>query len=190
MENDLQQLIDLVPPPVSPRHSSGDWRGIEDQLNLKLPIDFKLLTKVYGDGQFCDNFGLLNPFAVRSMRSTIAGIISDWEYLRDFSDEEYSSYPAAGGLIPCGGNINANYLFWLPRDQPEDWSLIVWDISECKYHHPQHRSLPAFLLDLMSHPSPLQSLLLPSLAQDPGREPWFTSWEIDPETGTAHKAVE
>lgn len=178
----LAEMISILPPPANPTHASGDWARVEKDLGIELPSDYKAIVRTYGYGSYCDSLSLLNPFTDNKVTKTIAAIIQQWQQISDLCAVEYPFYPDRGGLLPCAVNVNGNYVSWKTDGSPEEWEIVVWDTSEVRYVTFQG-PLSTFLHSLLTRESALTSLLLTSLAYQPGRAPWFTQWQIDAVTG-------
>jgi hypothetical protein len=60
----VDDLIGVAPPPEwrIDAGSPGEWDDVEQTLNTALPDDFKLITNIYGSGNFNDLFYVFNPF--------------------------------------------------------------------------------------------------------------------------------
>src|SRR5262249_7954133 len=66
LNQSLQRLIEIVPPPMSPvaPGSPGDWARVETELGVGLPSDFKEYIATYGAGKWASFFGIYDPFYV------------------------------------------------------------------------------------------------------------------------------
>ena len=65
----LQELIELVSPPVAPLGAPFDWRAVESALGSAFPSDYKAFCDVYGHGTFFN--GWLWAPHTRTRRSTM-----------------------------------------------------------------------------------------------------------------------
>ena len=179
----LNYLTRLVPPPLYPSHAYGDWTKVERNLGFELPLDYKQIIETYGYGQFCDDLSLINPFAGKPFASNAVAIILQWQQISDLCADEYAFFPAPGGLLPCAVNINGHFVSWKTEGDSSAWDILIWDSSEPNYIVLKSTSLASLLHDILSHSSPLTKLLLPDLASDSNRNPWFTQWEFDASAG-------
>lgn len=124
----IGNLIRAVPQPLVPYGIfKGPWGPIERQLGGPLPQDYKDFVQLYGRGYFLQFMGIdvpasLNPH-MRLERK--AGIVS--RSFANYDDLPYPMWPQPGGLLSFGGTDNGDYLFWLPRAQPQGWAVVVWD---------------------------------------------------------------
>jgi hypothetical protein len=146
----VDNLIDLAPPPEW-RIDAGSpeaWDDVEKTLGTALPDDYKLITNVYGSGNFNDFFYLFNPFdsiaesghlVNQALRRDCYGLS-----LLDFYNEirsidpglcPFPTFPETRGLLPLGGDTNGGYAFWLMEGTPHDWPLILYpDFSGIERH--------------------------------------------------------
>lgn len=62
MKSRIDELMQLLPPPVSPCHNRGDWTQVEAALGTRLPTDFKEFTNAYGSVKICNYLVLHTPF--------------------------------------------------------------------------------------------------------------------------------
>ena len=77
-----------------------EWQLVEDEINLKLPEDYKLLISKIGNGTFGNSLRLMN--AVQSTNYSISRYsISYWYETLEYFSEEFSVpiYPDSNGLF-------------------------------------------------------------------------------------------
>ena len=180
----LADLTAILPPPPNPTHAVGDWACVEQDLGVELPSDYKAILQTYGYGQFCDNLSVVNPFVGKPLKSTIGAIVRQWQQISEICAVEYPFFPDHGGLLPCAVNINGHYVSWKTEGRPDAWEIVVWDSSEPKYVS-STGPLSNLLHDVLTRARSLTSLLLPDLANEPGKSPWFTQWQMNAGTGVA-----
>lgn len=124
----IETLIKAVPPPAVPFEAySGLWESVEAELRTSLPQDYKDFARLYGSGYFLEFLGISIP---RSQNPNVCLVRYVREVCATFSQDEelpYALWPEPGGIIPFGGTDNGDYLFWLPRDGPAEWGVVVWD---------------------------------------------------------------
>ena len=182
----LPDLLKLLPAPLKPTHADGDWGGVESELGLQLPSDYKQVIQTYGYGEFCDDLSLINPFVGKSYSSNANAIIQQWQQIAELCSVEYPFFPEKGGLLPCAVNVNGHYISWRTDGDPNDWDIVIWDSSEPSYVTSNDKPFVDLLYALLAGSSPQANLLLPDLTGRPNRRPWFTQWQIDPATGTVN----
>lgn len=136
----LDALTALVPPPPSPVAADGDWARIESDLGLRLPADFKALTRHYGLGQFADFLSPLNPFSgegalLRSARRLLA---EEGPSRQECPQEHpHPYYPEPGGLLVWAGTDNGDRICWLTEGEPDAWTTVAWNPRSLRYaSHP------------------------------------------------------
>jgi hypothetical protein len=145
----VEDLISLAPPPERrvDAGSLSQWTEVEHTLGIVLPDDYKLITNVYGTGDFNDLFYLFNPFSkIKGMNLLWhAGIpdslakekksrsahrrVPNLEKYKRLRIEYPKScplppYPEPGGLLPLGGDTNGGEAYWLTEGRPDQWPLI------------------------------------------------------------------
>jgi hypothetical protein len=146
----VDDLIDVAPPPEwrVDAGSPGEWDEVEQTLNTSHPDDFKLITNIYGSGNFNDLFYLFNPFdshgesgnlVNQALRRNCFGLSVLDYFVKiksiDSSLCPFPIYPEPDGLLPMGGDLNGGYAFWLTDGIPDDWPLILYpDWYEIERH--------------------------------------------------------
>ena len=114
----------------------------------RLPDDYKLFTNVYGSGRFNDLFYLFNPFdsdgesgnlVNQAFRRDCFGlsVLDSYDEIKSIDPTlcPFLTFPAPGGLLPLGGDLNGGYAFWLTEGMPEEWPLILYpDWFEIEQH--------------------------------------------------------
>jgi hypothetical protein len=128
----LSELVRLAPPPPAPVSpgTAEEWSGLESELGLTLPDDFKQLVQAYGEGVFCDflyTFPRTEPFGGMSLLLN-QGVVAGHAEARQEAPEDYPYplYPEPGGLFIWGGTINGDTLCWLTAGDPSTWPVVVW----------------------------------------------------------------
>jgi hypothetical protein len=48
MESHIRKLMQVLPPPESPKNNQGDWNAVKKYLGTILPSDYKEFTEAYG----------------------------------------------------------------------------------------------------------------------------------------------
>ena len=146
----VDELINLAPPPEwrIDAGSPGAWDDVERALGTALPDDYKLITNVYGSGNFNDLFYLYNPFdsgaesghlVNQAFRRDCFGlsVLNYYDEIKAIDSElcPFPTFPERGGLLPLGGDSNGGHAFWLTEGMPEAWPLILFpDWTEIERH--------------------------------------------------------
>src|SRR5690242_19716466 len=124
----VAELKKLVPPPSKPFEVGplSQWREIEDQLEVRLPRDYREFVFAYGSGLFASFYRIYNPFAANEYTALLPSIKRicdiDRESQREYPKRfPYPYYPEAGGLLPWGNDENGNDYFWLTEGPPTKW---------------------------------------------------------------------
>lgn len=124
----IEALIQAVPPPRAPQATfDGPWEPIEAELGTPLPQDYKDFVRLYGYGNFLEIIGIHVPFSTSPYVRLVPQIPLICDALRGEEDRPYPLWPEPGGLIPFGKTDYGDFLCWLPRGEPEDWSVVVYD---------------------------------------------------------------
>lgn len=116
-------------------YGSGDiskWKEAEKELGSKFPADYKEFISTYGTGGVCGFLWVYSPFSenenlnffIRSKEENDAYFISKQEFPDDFPR---SLFPEEGGLLPWGVTDNGDVLNWITSNNPEEWSVLVYD---------------------------------------------------------------
>ncbi|MCC7420475.1 MAG: hypothetical protein IT428_09350 [Planctomycetaceae bacterium] len=169
MHPNARQLIELLPPPESPRYAVGDWSEVERHLGTALPQDFKDLTEAYGAVSFCQSFWLHTPFyfigesayvpllsSPTPYRSLLMSRLPEIDAVVDGrANVPYPDFPQTNGLLPIGANDNGDILAWITSGLPEHWGVFYWHFPGIKTFAFPETSLSQFLLQLLSLDSPL-----------------------------------
>jgi hypothetical protein len=141
----IQQLFGKLPiiGEVIEAPTGGDWDQFE-VAHLAVPSDFKEFLSHYGSGLINDFLFVFNPFA--------RGMGNDWlsakedglaalRALRATCPDEYSTcniFPEPNGLLPVGGDINGDELFWETRGSPDDWTIVARGSRSPEFHAYPH----------------------------------------------------
>lgn len=143
MDQQLEKLKVLMPPPQNPKQNQVDWHAIEETLGLKYPTSFKDFIGVYGASKWLDYY---SPFYLSSddelhildFRKTADFYL---KYLKDkiysgkqsdvFTKNNYISFPEPGCFLPFMIDEGSNFYFWKTnRDSPENWPIIIGPYGE------------------------------------------------------------
>jgi hypothetical protein len=126
----MEELRRLVPPPADPIGAEGDWADCEQQLQLRLPQDYKEFIATYGSGTLCGLFAISSPFlSPRLRKETVREWWANWAGVYDcWGDVQrplpYPRYPAVPGLLPWGTYGDVNVLSWYTGADPGQWHII------------------------------------------------------------------
>jgi hypothetical protein len=66
MIDDLDRLVELMPPPAAPVDAVGDWKAIETAVGSELPDDYKRFVERYGTRRIAGLLWPLNPFSLNA----------------------------------------------------------------------------------------------------------------------------
>lgn len=149
----VTELISVILPPIAPVDSGTDhdWAGVEAQLGLTLPQDYKGMISAFGTGMFPADTLVYNPFA----RSIEANLFSAGLAITDairanaaiFDLVPYAFYPECPGLLACARvGYYQGHLCWLTSPDPQEWTIVAAgnDIAAGEYQHYPY-SLTTFL---------------------------------------------
>jgi hypothetical protein len=126
----IESLMAVVPPPAAPSQIfRGPWGPVEAKIGRELPPDYKDFVRLYGGGCFFDDTVWINAAGATNshvrLESQVPLICGTFTA---FGDDRlpYRLWPAADGLIPFGGTLDGDYIFWLPEGGPAAWKVVVW----------------------------------------------------------------
>ncbi|MEU2507556.1 hypothetical protein ABZ621_22995 [Streptomyces sp. NPDC007863] len=121
-----------------PRHAV-DWAAVEDRLGTALPVDYKQLAEVFGEGAFDGYLRLYVPGSDgsgpggRGSGGSGSDLAGNAFRLADHARvhggtlwEPYEVYPAPGGLLPWGDTEQADTFYWLTEGRdPDRWPIVA-----------------------------------------------------------------
>ncbi|MDR0337800.1 MAG: SMI1/KNR4 family protein [Planctomycetaceae bacterium] len=155
----LSELLQLAPPPMNPIYtgSEEDFLQIENQIGSKLPDDYKKYIQYYGDCMWYRHICISTPFD-----PVDNGDYSLWgwhkkniEHLSLLFKEEYSwhkypVFPEKGGIFLCGGDIFGEMIAWITEGEPDNWSVVYFNIDCCIFNK-YDMNITTFLLKLVKN---------------------------------------
>jgi len=129
----------IIPPPKQPLDagSPSAWRGVEAELRLSLPDDYKQVVTHYGSGQWQEFWFLLNPFTANRFlnlcRQSLPGpegpstTLGAERYTREhLGNYPHPIFPEPGGILPWASTDNGGRFFWLTEGSPTRWKTIYY----------------------------------------------------------------
>ncbi|MGW6573566.1 SMI1/KNR4 family protein [Streptomyces sp. NPDC054945] len=162
MSNALARLLEIAPAPSRPRDK--DWCEVERALAVELPDDYKELIGVYGGSNWDDYLYILEPDCPNKHYDLLKWAKYQFEDLQDLwtVEKKPTELETEGSvLIPWATTDNGECLYWLvlPGVEPNDWTVMVNEVSDRWEHHPV--SCTQFLASVLT--GELQSNILSSL---------------------------
>jgi len=129
----LQELVELVPPPVAPQGAPFDWPAAESALGTALPSDYKAFCDAYGHGTFFNGW-LWAPHTPHAPSGDGDLLSSYWLDILADVETEYRPYPEPGGVLPFLTS-ELNYLFaWRTVGPSDSWPVLV-QTDGSDWHH-------------------------------------------------------
>jgi hypothetical protein len=123
------------------RSVTPDWVGIEAELRLEVPSDFKALLHRFPDGAFMDCVTLATPDGVDFLGgyALVMDDLRTWK-LGEPQRVPYPIYPDSGGILQWGGSDAGDAYFWLTDSpDPNKWPIVtlngerdVWKIFDIR----------------------------------------------------------
>ena len=95
----IDELAAFIPPPDTPRDTTGDWALVEAALSIHYPSDFRQLVKRYGTGEFFAGLLILNPLN-DWCRGQIAKELANYRVMREAMELSLRLHPESPGLFP------------------------------------------------------------------------------------------
>lgn len=147
----FNRLVEMVPPPKSPRDAGDEEHvlSVELMLGLRLPTDFKKLILTYGSGCWQQFWYILNPntanqhlnFIAQSqnLRQKAWSALDSERLIREDENYQYAHpiYPDPGGILCWAKTDNGGRLFWLTEGEPDAWPIVYYanrDSDFCVYN--------------------------------------------------------
>ncbi|MGI5352694.1 SMI1/KNR4 family protein [Streptomyces sp. CA-250714] len=129
----IEKLTSLVPPPTAPVRADVDWTETEAALGLSLPAEFKELVRLYGEGQFCDEFDTCSPGRLRIHNQELT---AQWRSFREEHPGRFRLplYPEPSGLLVWGFDNNGGALCWRTEGEPDAWQVVRWLRRDIAFH--------------------------------------------------------
>ncbi len=129
----IQELAKVVEPPAKPLDvpKRPDWEGVENQLALALPPDYRAFLMAFGSGSFGGFLFVLNPFSKFQGIEFSYGVgllcnaLRELKKFNGVKEVPFGIHPERPGLLPWGGDTNGNGLYWLTEGQPSAWPCIA-----------------------------------------------------------------
>ena len=133
----MNELLTLLEKPAGPVANQGDWEAAEAELKTALPEDFKWFIGQYGSGQMGDMY-ICSPLATKpgyKLCEYHDSVIRAYQDLSaDGGDEiPYPMFPDVGGLLSWGSTGNGDYLHWLTKGDPADWTIVALAFGEVEF---------------------------------------------------------
>ncbi|MBL8799152.1 MAG: TIGR02996 domain-containing protein [Planctomycetia bacterium] len=185
----LDELRTVVPPPKRPYANTGNWDGIEKQLGLVLPADYKAYISAYGGGDIgC--IEIPSPFGTHEdVRVWWERWASFYRDIAEYEDVPYRAFPEAGGLLPFGTLGTVDNLSWLTVGEPNGWPF-VYRHRDDGFFQIKGLSAVEFILEAVTQRSPLLTQLRRLSAFDPPVD--FQPYKVVPRTINfiAHRRID
>ncbi|HET6251682.1 MAG TPA: ankyrin repeat domain-containing protein [Tepidisphaeraceae bacterium] len=128
----LAKLKKLVRPPSEPVFTGAPklWGQIEKKLGTKLPDDYKKFIDAYGSGDFAQFYAIYNPLQSHGVVEQIDEVRQDYRQGHESNSERYPYpvFPEPSGIFPWGNDENGNDYFWLTKGDPDEWTVVAYDV--------------------------------------------------------------
>lgn len=148
------KMILSVPDKIYGAGDISKWKEAEKELGSKFPSDYKEFISTYGTGGVCGFLWIYSPFSSNENLNFFMGSKEDnhayFTSKQKFPDDfPQSLFPEEGGLLPWGVTDNGDVLNWITSDNPEKWSVLVYD-GRSGDAFEYKNSLTEFLYDVLS----------------------------------------
>ncbi|MER7754742.1 SMI1/KNR4 family protein [Kitasatospora sp. NPDC097643] len=128
----VEEVRAVIGPPSGPGVPAESWRGLESDLGVELPGDFKELAGQYAPIQIGRSIWLMGPATVAHdlgdyMRETVVAYEAC-----EFSEENFPGFPeplgfgAPDGLIPIMPTAHGESVFLARSDSAYGWCIVVY----------------------------------------------------------------
>ncbi|MGW7445179.1 SMI1/KNR4 family protein [Kitasatospora sp. NPDC054795] len=128
----LEEVRGIIGPPSGPGVPAERWHGLEAELGVELPGDFKTLAERYAPIEIGRSISLRGPAAQgwdlgKYIRETVVAY-QDCE----FTDENFPGFPAPlgfgapDGLIPIMSTAHGEEVFLLRTGTGYGWCIVVY----------------------------------------------------------------
>jgi hypothetical protein len=156
----LDRLCDLVPPPTHPHYNKGDWSAIERAFGLTLPDDYKRLIETYGQGEFvghahCSGLLITSYLGPRPVEQANGF----GEMILSLGPMSYSVYPDVPGLLGVGSYGDKDSIAWHTVGDPEDWP-IIYHAPETGMNEIHQMGILEFTVSVLKESSPLHDAVI------------------------------
>ncbi|VTR99368.1 Uncharacterized protein OS=Streptosporangium roseum (strain ATCC 12428 / DSM 43021 / JCM 3005 / NI 9100) GN=Sros_9077 PE=4 SV=1 [Gemmata massiliana] len=166
MDSFLRAMTLLIPPPVEPRDTIGDWSALEAEMGLIFPEDYKQFIALYGTGTLCSLIEIDSPFRLAKLYQTSTreawitrtGVYHQHDQFLT-SPPPYSYYPAIPGLLPCAADASGDLIGWLTNATPELWRIVYRD-RENAYFEVPGMGFVEFLVAAIKEQAPVPEMYL------------------------------
>ncbi|MGR7003319.1 hypothetical protein ACU686_43965 [Yinghuangia aomiensis] len=122
---DFEVLSQILGPPSAHGRWEAAWPGLERELGLTFPEDFKAITNAYAPGLFADWLEILPPSARRS--GLAAQIQAGIRELNEFPERiGRVAGTGVGQVLPVGYSVNSDMVGFLVNSlDPRTWTIGV-----------------------------------------------------------------
>lgn len=125
-----------------------DWDSVEERLGLALPHDYKEYASLCHALLIEEFLKVFHPSGSNGYFNFFESGLRETEMLRDrrrdFPEEvPFDGFPDLGGLLCWGSTGNGDSCFWKTDEDPEKWSVVVFDKS-------QHRLCPGGVVEFLA----------------------------------------
>lgn len=109
-----------------------DVTGLEAELGIRLPSDFKQLLIIFPYGEFQESLRILHPGWLRD-DAKMANWVRTWGAAHQRAkahhkpDFVHDFFPEPHGLLPWADLNDDLYLCWLTKGDPSGWPIVVFD---------------------------------------------------------------
>ncbi|ROS41143.1 SMI1/KNR4 family protein [Amycolatopsis thermoflava] len=139
MNETLQRLIDVLPPPLA-RPEPPPWDRAVEEIGFQFPSDYRAFVDRYGGGAINEELHVscptefpyepgVSPGFAGYLEAMDLGVGDAYRSMRDSFPEDYPYpiFPEPGGLLQWGVTGGGDDLFWLTEDEdPDRWPVVIW----------------------------------------------------------------
>ncbi|MFD3729760.1 SMI1/KNR4 family protein [Streptomyces sp. NPDC058671] len=150
---DRSRVVELLGEPRFNSFFDPAWEGLESELGLALPDDYKWFVSAFGPCVLHGTFYVPHPQGVSlNLPDYIAYVSEEARDAREHLPEEFPNpvVPEAGGLVPVVETFQGDRVFLRPPADDDGWTVMVgWDTMRWDWHR---MGFVAFLERVLGEP--------------------------------------
>lgn len=166
MKSEINQLIEILPPPKEVPNQIVDWDKLEKTVGLIYPNSYKEFIAVYGGCCWFDNFAPLYSTAnsdedisiyLDSVKKNLLPLRRNMTDNQGNKWKKVPVYPTKNGLFPFMVDYNGGLYCWkTDSGDPDKWPIVYWFGGP--YEILQNMTIAGMLLSWLKREPPMLEL--------------------------------